>query len=90
MAKLLRSIGLNGIPTEQQIIEDTAFLLIIIRPEFYERREAALVSKLLSIIYENAPLWEFNGRSNVELKTEEGTKPSMPNSHQTGPSKQAA
>ena len=90
MAKLLRSIGLNGMPTEQQIIEDAALLLIIIRPEFYEHRKAALVSKLLSIIYENTPLWEFNGRSNAELKTKEGTKPSMPNSHQTDPSKQAA
>lgn len=90
MTKLLRSVGLNGTPTAQQITEDTAFLLIVVRPEFYERNKTAEVSKLLSIIYEDAPLWEFNGRSNAELKTEEGTKSSIPNSHQTGPSKQAA
>lgn len=90
MAKLLRSVGLNGIPTERQKSEDTAFLLLIIRPEYYERREAALVSKLLSIVYENAPLWEFNGRSHAELRSEEVVEPLVSALHREVQSKQAA
>ena len=39
MTKLLRSVGLNGTPTAQQITEDAAFLLIVVRPEFYERNK---------------------------------------------------
>ena len=81
MTKLLRSVGLNGMPTAQQITEDAAFLLIVVRPEFYERKKTAEVSKLLSIIYEDAPLWEFNGRSNAELRSEEAAKRTMSISH---------
>lgn len=90
MTKLLRSVGLNGMPTAQQITEDAAFLLIVVRPEFYERKKTAEVSKLLSIIYEDAPLWEFNGRSNAELRSEEAVKHSMSISHRASQSKQAA
>lgn len=90
MTKLLRSVGLNGMPTKQQITEDAAFLLIVVRPEFYERKKTAKVSKLLSIIYEDAPLWEFNGRSNAELRSEEAVKHSMSISHRASQSKQAA
>lgn len=90
MTKLLRSVGLNGMPTKQQITEDAAFLLIVVRPEFYERKKTAEVSKLLSIIYEDAPLWEFNGRSNAELRSEEAVKHSMSISHRASQSKQAA
>ena len=50
MTKLLRSVGLNGMPTAQQITEDAAFLLIVVRPEFYERKKTAEVSQLLSIM----------------------------------------
>ena len=90
MTKLLRSVGLNGMPTKQQITEDAAFLLIVVRPEFYERKKTTEVSKLLSIIYEDAPLWEFNGRSNAELRSEEAVKHSMSISHRASQSKQAA
>ena len=90
MTKLLRSVGLNGMPTEQQITEDAAFLLIVVRPEFYERKKTAEVSKLLSIIYEDAPLWEFNGRSNAELKSEEAAEPLTSALHRIIQPKQAA
>ena len=90
MTKLLRSVGLNGMPTAQQITEDAAFLLIVVRPEFYERKKTAEVSKLLSIIYEDAPLWEFNGRSNAELRSEEAAKRTMSISHRAPQPKQAA
>ena len=90
MTKLLRSVGLNGMPTEQQITEDAAFLLIVVRPEFYERKKTAEVSKLLSIIYEYAPLWEFNGRSNAELKSEEAAEPLTSALHRIIQPKQAA
>ena len=90
MTKLLRSVGLNGMPTERQKSEDTAFLLLIIRPEYYERREAALVSKLLSIVYENAPLWEFNGHSHAELRSEKVTEPPVSDLLRKAQSKQAA
>lgn len=90
MTKLLRSVGLNGMPTEQQITEDAAFLLIVVRPEFYERKKTVEVSKLLSIIYEDAPLWEFNGRSNAELKSEEAAEPLTSALHRIIQPKQAA
>lgn len=90
MTKLLRSVGLNGMPTAQQITEDAAFLLIVVRPEFYERNKTAEVSKLLSIIYEDAPLWEFNGRSHTELKSEGVVEPPVSALHREVQSKQAA
>lgn len=90
MTKLLRSVGLNGMPTAQQITEDAAFLLIVVRPEFYERNKTAEVSKLLSIIYEDAPLWEFNGRSHTELKSEGVVEPPVSVLHREVQSKQAA
>ena len=90
MTKLLRSVGLNGTPTAQQITEDAAFLLIVVRPEFYERNKTAEVSKLLSIIYEDAPLWEFNGRSHTELRNEEVVEPPVSTLHREVQSKQAA
>ena len=90
MTKLLRSVGLNGMPTAQQITEDAAFLLIVVRPEFYERKKTAEVSKLLSIIYEDAPLWEFNGRSHTELKSEGVGEPPMSAVHRKVQSKQVA
>lgn len=90
MTKLLRSVGLNGMPTAQQIAEDAAFLLIVVRPELYERKKTPEVSKLLSIIYEDAPLWEFNGRSHSELRSEEVLEPPVPISHREVQSKQAA
>lgn len=90
MTKLMRSVGLNGMPTAQQIADDAAFLLIVVRPEFYECEKTAKVSKLLSRIYEDAPLWEFNGRSHTELKSEEAMKPAISISSQTAQSKQAA
>lgn len=90
MTKLLRSVGLNGTPTAQQITEDAAFLLIVVRPEFYERNKTAEVSKLLSIIYEDAPLWEFNGRSHTELKSEGVVEPPTSALHREVQSKQAA
>lgn len=90
MTKLLRSVGLNGMPTAQQITEDAAFLLIVVRPEFYERNKTAEVSKLLSIIYEDAPLWEFNGRSHTELRNEEVVEPPVSTLHREVQSKQTA
>lgn len=90
MTKLLRSIGLNGMPTAQQTIEDAEFLLIVVRPDFYEQAEINKVSKLLAIIYENTPLWEFNGRSHAELRSEEVLEPPAPISHREVQSKQAA
>lgn len=90
MAKLLRSIGLNGMPTAQQTIEDAEFLLIVVRPDFYEQAKIIKVSKLLTIVYEDAPLWEFNGRSHSELKSEKALEPPMTTIHRKVQSKQAA
>lgn len=90
MAKLLRSIGLNGMPTAQQTIEDAEFLLIVVRPDFYEQAKIIKVSKLLTIVYEDAPLWEFNGRSHSELKSEKTLEPPMTTIHRKVQSKQAA
>ena len=86
----MRSVGLNGIPTAQQIADDAAFLLIVVRPEFYECGKTAEVSKLLSKIYEDAPLREFNGRSHTELKSKEALKPLISISSQTAQPKNAA
>ena len=90
MTKLMRSVGLNGMPTAQQIADDAAFLLIVVRPEFYECEKTSKVSKLLSKIYEDAPLWEFNGRSHTELKSKEALKPLISISSQTAQPKNAA
>ena len=90
MAKLLRSIGLNGMPTVQQINEDAEFLLIVVRPDFYEQAKINKVSKLLTIVYENTPLWEFNGRSHTELRNEEAIEPLVPTMQPTVQPKQAA
>ena len=86
----ISKVQTNGPPTAQQITEDAAFLLIVVRPEFYERNKTAEVSKLLSIIYEDAPLWEFNGRSHTELRNEEVVEPSVSTLHREVQSKQAA
>ena len=77
-------------PTALQIADDAAFLLIVVRPEFYECEKTAKVSKLLSTIYEDAPLWEFNGRSHTELKSKEAPKPLISISSQTAQPKNAA
>lgn len=90
MAKLLRSIGLNGMPTAQQTTEDAEFLLIVVRPDFYKQAEINKVSKLLAIVYENTPLWEFNGRSHTELRNEEAVEPLVPTMQPTVQPKQAA
>ncbi|RGU43136.1 hypothetical protein [Collinsella sp. AF16-8] len=90
MAKLLRSIGLNGMPTAQQTTEDAEFLLIVVRPDFYKQAEINKVSKLLAIVYENTPLWEFNGRSYTELKSEKTLEPLVPTMQPTVQPKQAA
>ena len=42
-------------PTAQQTIEDAEFLLIVVRPDFYEQAKIIKVSKLLTIAYENTP-----------------------------------
>lgn len=90
MAKLLRSIGLNGMPTAQQTNEDAEFLLIVVRPDFYEQAKINKVSKLLAIVYENAPLWEFNGRSHAELRSKEAGGTPVPTLHREVQSRQAA
>ena len=90
MTKLLRSIGLNGMPTAQQTIEDAEFLLIVVRPDFYEQAKIIKVSKLLTIVYENTPLWEFNGRSHAELRSEEAVGSPVTTLHREIQSKQAA
>ena len=77
-------------PTAQQTIEDAEFLLIVVRPDFYEQAEINKVSKLLAIIYENTPLWEFNGRSHAELRNEEVVEPPVSTLHREIQSKQAA
>lgn len=89
MAKLLRSIGLKGMPTARQTNEDAEFLLIVVRPDYFKQRKIAEVSQLLTIIYENTPLWEFNGYSNVELRRKEA-EPPVPTAQRTVQSKQAA
>lgn len=89
MAKLLRSIGLKGMPTVRQTNEDAEFLLIVVRPDYFKQRKIAEVSQLLTIIYENTPLWEFNGYSNVELRRKEA-EPPVPTAQRTVQSKQAA
>ena len=77
-------------PTAQQTTEDAEFLLIVVRPDFYEQSKIYKVSKLLAIVYENAPLWEFNGRSHAELKSDEVAEPPVPTLHQKVQPKQAA
>lgn len=67
-AKLLRSVGLNGMPTEQQIEEDAVFLIIVVRPDLDDRGEVCRIAKLLSTVYEHAPIWELNGHSFTECK----------------------
>lgn len=90
MAKLLRSIGLKGMPTAQQTNEDAEFLLIVVRPDYFKQWKIAEVSQLLTIIYENTPLWEFNGRSHAELKSEEAVEPPASTLYRKVQPKQAA
>lgn len=76
LLKLLRSVGLNGMPTERQIREDAIFLLLTIRPDIDDYDETLKVANLLSIIYKHAPIWELNGHSYAECSEKNNEKES--------------
>lgn len=89
-AKLLRAVGLNGMPSKQQIEEDAVFLMITVRPDLDTYEEMYKVAGLLSAVYRHAPIWEFNGHSCSECQDEKTPRNAGLRCRQTEESKQAA
>lgn len=89
-AKLLRTVGLNGMPSEQQMEEDAAFLITVVRPDLDGRTEIHKIARFLSIIYKHAPIWELNGHSYADCKNEETQERADSRCHQPEKSRHAA
>lgn len=90
LAKLLRSVGLYGMPSGHQIKEDAVFLMIAVRPDLDEYEEVSKIARLLFAIYKQAPIWELNGHSLTERANGELQGNSQSRRHQPEPSKQVA
>lgn len=66
LGKLLRYVGMTGVPSNDAIACDVKFILCCVGLGAMTRSAHPSATSLLGLIYQHAPIWELNGHSTAE------------------------